>query len=386
MENPDKLVAVFTSWPEEVHATSSRPDWEDLRRASGEAAGLSEKYGVFGHSTMIATLQESGQSEMIVGELATGNTFEVLGVRAAHGRTLTMDDDVQGAPRVAMVSWGFFEPRLGTDPSRVGQTIRLNGESYEVVGVAPENFTGMMPGGKVELWAPSMRCTELDPVSQIHGDGREADLPLEQRRAYRWMWLKARLPGSVSAAQLESRLDAVMASLADSHPVSHTDVGVRVLPESQVRIHPDIDGAMRAAGIALTGLVAPVLLVACANLANMLLARAVSRRREVAVRLALGSARLQVMRLFVVEVLLVSLFGGAMALRVAELASRALLSNLPPVGISFDLSVGVDGRIVFYTAKVSQPTPPAGAKGRWGCESPWEPAPPTSCASSSAEA
>ncbi|MDA8017517.1 MAG: ABC transporter permease [Thermoanaerobaculia bacterium] len=347
VKDPGELVAVFTSWPEEVHATSSRPDWLDLQRAGDESSDL------FGHSIMIATLQVSGRGELIVGELATGNYFDVLGVQPIHGRMLTPDDDRPGSSRVVVVSWSFFQRRLGSDPSSLGQMIRLNGEAYEVVGVAPKDFAGMFPGGKVELWAPSIRFTELDPVSQIHNDRREAHLPPEERRGYRWMWLKARLPGDVSAEHLESQLGLVMASLAESHPVSHSNVGVRVLPESRVRFHPDIDGALRAGAVALTGLVALVLLVACANLANMLLARAVGRRREVAVRLALGGGRMQVMRLLLVEVVLVSLLGGALALAVAAIASKALLTHLPPVGVQFDLAVGIDRRIMGFTALLS---------------------------------
>ncbi|MCG8461691.1 MAG: ABC transporter permease, partial [Holophagales bacterium] len=340
--NPDELVSVYSSWPEEVHATSSRPDWEDLRRSGTDS--------LFGYSLLVASLQEGGRSELVVGELATGNYFEVLGIPPAHGRMLTLDDDRPAAPRVAVVSWKFFEHRLGGDPSRIGSTIRLNGESYEVVGVAPSSYAGMMPGGRVQLWAPSIRFTELDPVSQIHSERREAELPITERRAYRWMWLKARPRAGTSPQQLQARLGAVMGSLAESHPISHRNVSVRVLPDSAVRIHPDIDGTLEAAALALSGLVGLVLLVACANLANLLLARALSRRREVAVRLAIGAKRFQIMRLFVLEVLIVAAAAGVMALGIAQLASVVLLRNLPPVGIDIDLAVGVDFRIVLFTA------------------------------------
>lgn len=346
--DPDELVDVYTSWPEETHASSSLADVRDLERATGEVLD-----GLFGYSLSMATLQQDGRSELIVGELATGGFFDVLGVPAAHGRTLRPADDVPGAPRVMVASWDFFRDRLGGDPAKVGSTVRLNGESWEVVGVAPGSFGGLHPGGAVRYWIPARKADEIDPVGQIHGNPREAEIPLLERRGYRWLWIKGRLAEGATAAQAEARLRGVMSSIAAAHPLTHEETSVRVLPDAAVRFHPDVDGALRAAAMALLGLVGLVLLVACANIANMLLARAVGRRREVAVRLSLGAGRGGLLRFFFVETFLVAALGGVAALGLSRLAIRGLLAHMPPLPVSVDLQFALDGRILAFTAGLS---------------------------------
>ncbi len=350
VQAPEELVDVYTSWPEETHATTSLPDLRDMVRAARDGEALE---GLFGYSIAMATLQHEGSSQLLIGEMVSGQAFEVLGVPAAYGRTLTSTDDQPGAARVLVVSWDFFEQRLGGDPATVGTSVRLNGESWQVVGVAPRSFTGIHPGGMVEYWLPTNWFTEIDPVGQIHGESREASMPLTERRGYRWMWMKGRLADGASLQQATVEMRGAMAAIGEAHPLAHEDVTALVHPDAAVRFHPDIDGPLQAGATALLGLVALVLLVACANIANMLLARAVGRRREVAVRLALGSGRWRLIRLFVFETLMVAAVGGLLALGLARLALNALLGNLPPLPVALDLQLGLDNRVLLFTTALT---------------------------------
>jgi predicted permease len=345
VERPEELVSVFTSWPEERYATSSYPDYLDLSAQNDAFAGL------FGHSMAIASLQREGQSEMVIGELVTGTYFEVLGVDAERGRTLLAADDADvGAPRVVVLGHGLWQRRFGGDPGVVGRAVRLSGESYEVVGVAPADFPGLTPGLAADFWAPAVRAGDLEPAGQInavHGDPGRTSL---DRRGYRWLWIKARLRPGVDPAAAEAQVATVMSRLAAEHPVTNRERGAVVLPAADVRFHPDVDAVLGPAAAVLLGVVGLVLLIVCANLANMLLSRAQGRRREIAIRLALGAGRGRLVRQLLAEGFLLSTLGGVLALAMAWWTTRLLLVYQPPIPFSLSLDMGVDARVAVFTA------------------------------------
>ncbi|HVR28525.1 MAG TPA: ABC transporter permease, partial [Thermoanaerobaculia bacterium] len=340
VERPDELVHVYTSWTEEPFATSSFADYLDLRDGVPAFAG-GPSSGLLGHASAIATLQHGGQSEVLIGEIVTGNAFAVLGVGAERGRMLLPEDDRLEAPRVVVLGQGLWQRRFGRDPGVLGQTVRFNGQEYQVVGIAPVSFPGLFPGVAADYWVPAVRVGDVEPAGQINGVHNDPGKTRLERRGYRWLWLKGRLaegagggerttgaPGAAAdrsaeraaetPAQAQAQVATVMARLAAEHPVTNEGRTGAVRPLAEVRYHPDIDRVLGPAAAVLLGAVGLVLLVVCANLASMLLARAQGRRREVAIRLALGASRGRLVRQLLAESLVVAAAGGALALVVTR--------------------------------------------------------------------
>lgn len=348
VERPGEMVHVYTSWEDEPFATSSYPDYRDL------AEGTDAFSGLIGHATAIATLQHGGRSEIVVGEMVTGNAFRVLGIEAARGRTLLPEDDAgPGAPRTVVLSEGLWQRRFGRDPELLGSTVRFNGRPYQVVGIAPASFPGLLPGVAAQFWVPTVRVDEIDAAGQIHAVHGDPGETLLERRGYRWMWIKGRLAEGMTRSQAEARVDTVMARLAAEHPVTNEDRGAAVRALDEVRYHPDVDRVLGPAAAILLGSVGLVLLVVCANLANMLLSRAQGRRREIAVRLALGVGRGRLVRQLLTESLLLALGGGLLALLVTRWTTRLLVAWQPPIPFSVGLDLGMDGRVLLFTGAVA---------------------------------
>jgi predicted permease len=348
VERPDELVHVYASFPEEPFATSSYPDYLDL------SGGVDAFSALVGHASAIATLQHDGKSEVLIGEMVTGNAFEALGVEAARGRTLLPADDAgPGAPRVVVLSSGLWQRRFGGDPAVLGSAVRFNGQPYEVVGIAPKSFPGLLPGVVADFWVPAVRVDEIDAAGQINAVHGDPGATLLERRGYRWMWLKGRLAQGATAAQAEAQVATVMERLAREHPVTNAKVAGLARPLGDVRYHPDVDKVLGPAAAVLLGAVGLVLLVVCANLATMLLSRAQGRRREVAIRLALGVSRARLTRQLLAESLLLAAGGGLLALLLTRLTTALLLAWHPPLPFSIGLDDGFDYRVLAFTGLVA---------------------------------
>jgi hypothetical protein len=165
VERPDELVHVYTSWTEEPFGTSSYADYLDLRDGVAAFAG-GPSSGLLGHASAIATLQHGGQSEVLIGEIVTGNAFAVLGVGAERGRMLLPEDDRLEAPRVVVLGQGLWQRRFGGDPGVLGQAVRFNGQEYQVVGIAPASFHGLLPGVAADYWVPAVRTGDVEPAGR----------------------------------------------------------------------------------------------------------------------------------------------------------------------------------------------------------------------------
>ena len=350
VENPKQLVRLK---PARLYAgsvygpgTFSYPLYRELRDGAHSLQGLLANF------PNDLNLQVESSSERVPAEFVSGNYFEVLGLQPAAGRLLAPDDDQSAAPKaVVVISHGFWRRRFGADPTVIGRTVRVNGLVATIVGVAAPGFQGIETGRARDLYVPiAMRPQLLIDLGS-----------LEQRSQY-WVRVMGRLKPGVDSRQAQAELDAIYrprivadflllaTRLRDSN---QTELAQGLRLEAGARGLP---GAERQFGEPLwflTAVVGLVLLIACVNLANLLLARSASRQREVAIRRALGAQNGHLLRLSVVESLLLSLAGGGTGLLLAGWATETLVAFLPDDTITRALHTQPDWRIAAFASVLS---------------------------------
>jgi len=324
-----------------VFSTFSYPNYRDLRDRNDVMAGL------IAYEFAPANLSYDGINERVWGYLVSGNYFETLGARAAIGRLISPEEDrLPGEHPVVVISHRCWQQRFGGDPSVVGRELIVNGRNFTVIGVAPAQFIGLEVTYVPEVWFPLMMRSDIR---------RSAAMPKEPGKSWLedreggYLFVAGRLKPGVSPAQAEDALKTIAAQLAREHPNENEGKTIELSTPGlfgEVGRRP----VMGFSGV-LMGVVALVLLLVCTNLANLLLARAMDRRKEIAVRLALGASRLRVVRQLLTESLLLSMCGGALGWWIAFQLTGAAGEFRAPMGLSTELNM--DGRVLAFAVAIT---------------------------------
>ena len=312
----------------------SYPNYKDYRDRNTVLSGLCA------YRVVVSALSHGGRNQRIWGYLVSGNYFDVLGVKPALGRGFLPEEDATpGSHPVAILSHGCWERRFGSDPAIVGQTVQFNGHAFTVVGIAPKGFIGTEVAYAPEMFIPLMMASEIEPGAKW----------LERRTSDN-LFVVGRLKPGVSEAQARAELETITAQLGKDYP---ENAGRGLTLGKPGLFLPEIrNGVFGFAGI-LTAVGALVLLLACVNLANLLLARATERRKELAVRLAVGASRSRIIRQLLTESLIISLAGGAAGVGLAAFINNAVRNLRLPTEIALLFDLRVDWRVLTFTLALS---------------------------------
>ena len=323
-KDPERLMMVFEDssahgYPRDTPTAANFIDWRDQNQVfEGMAAIAGASLNLTG----------AGDPERLVGYRASASLFPVLGVAPHLGRWFTPDEDQAAANRVVMLSHRLWQRRFGGDPNIVGKSLTLSGQSVTVVGIMPAGF-GIFTDEE-ELWVPMAFSQEE-----------------QQNRSAHYLYVVARLKPGVTLPQAQAEMSTIAARLQQQYPETNTNVGSEVVP-----MHEFMVGDVRPALLIFLGAVGLVLLIACVNVANLLLARAAVRQREIALRVALGASRWRLIRQFLTESVLLGLLGGGVGLLLA-LGGLRLLTTIIPRDIPQIKTTSIDPWVLGFTILIS---------------------------------
>ena len=328
--DPERLVVVDHFYPSlnNLEAGASAPGYRDLR----DKAQIFD--GVFVMTGWAPALTGTGgEPQRLQGTRASGLIFKTLGVAPVVGRPFTPEDDVPGRNRVVVLSYGFWQRQFGGDGSIIGKPMILNGEPYDVIGVMPSSFRDFTGRAPSDLWTPLALSPE-----QLSDNNRTNE----------YLTLVARLRPGITVERARGDMKAFASQLRAQYPTQYaSDWTLKVTPMNE-----KVSGRIRPALLVLLGAVGFVLLIACANVANLLLARAASRIKEVAIRSALGATRRDLLRQLMAESLLLAVVGGALGLGLAWLGMKGVVA-LKPANVPRITELRIDGVVTLFTLGVA---------------------------------
>lgn len=350
VNHPDQLTTISSCDPTlgpDVSTSFSYPMYQDLRDKNEVFSGVLARGGAQ------MNISYEGRNDRVRGELVSGNYFDVLGVRPWAGRLFTQDDDrTPGAHPVAILSYGFWERRFGKDPAIVGKTILVNENPLTVIGVSPPGFYGVELSSNADIRVPLMMTTVYNPLPKTR---------LTSRR-HQWLTLMGRRKDGVTPAQAEGKLEVlyqqIRAGEAQQLPADTSATERQRFLATKIQLRDGSQGfqhlqrEMKTPLLLLFGGTCIVLLILCANLANLMLARDAVRDQEIAVRLALGAGRLRLLRQWLTEAILLSALGAIAGVLVASWVKTALWAFMPAdYRMNLDLPLG--WRFIGFTLLVS---------------------------------
>jgi putative ABC transport system permease protein len=335
----DRFVAAETVMPSGEYHTSSYPDYKDFRDRNHVFSGL------FGFELVGAgmSLRNDAPPERVWGLLATENYFDVIGVRAAMGRTFHAEpNQALNSDPYIVLGHSLWARRFGSDSNVVGRTVHLNGHPFTVIGVAPQNFYGTIVGINAEYFVPMMMEPQVLPAEDL------------EERWPTFVHIMGKLKPGITIDQAQAEMSTLAADFQKEYPLAEKNVGVFVTPVWGA--HYGAQDSLRSVLGFLMIVSALVLLIACVNVANLLLARATSREREIAIRAAMGAGRKRLIRQLLIESLLLASVGGLVGVFLAVWGVNLLTTFLPPMHLPLGLPLGVDGAVLVFTLILSMVT------------------------------
>ncbi len=335
VERPNELVFLNLRGKAEI-PTQSYPNYRDMRDRNNTLSAL-----VAYRVTRASFSRTGGTNALVWGYLVSGNYFEALGVDVLRGRPLRPDDDVKknGQPQV-VISYSCWQRRFGGDPNITGQTVKLNGLDYTVIGVTHPGFFGTELIYTPEFWVPMAMQPQIEPGNDWL-----------DRRGTQNTFVLGRLKPGISHAQAEGNLNAIAARLGHEFPAENE--GMKIVLSPPGMFGNFMRGSITSFATVLMAVAGMVMLIACVNLASLLLARASDRRKETAIRLALGAGRSQLIRQLLTESIVLSIAGGVAGLLLAYWLTKLFAAWRPPIEVPVIPELSVDWGVMIFAALVS---------------------------------
>jgi predicted permease len=340
VDDPEELVQIYRQWPGIEFGSVSIPHFQSLRD------DLNDVFESVSAATFVQlSLSSDGRSERIMGLLVSANFFQTYGAIPTLGRPFIpgVEDVDPGAHPVVVLGHSYWQTRFGADPDIIGKSLILNGQSFEIVGVAPEGFKGPMNFADIPIYVPIMMQREIVPGSNW----------LESR-GNNMMQAVGRLREGRTMEQARDALDAHLLSLVEEYPGFYEgQLGTTLVFQNEAGLHPMFRSAQVGMSAVIMAVVGLLLLIACVNVANLFLVRARERRKEMGIRLSLGAGGRRIVQQLLTESVLFSLLAGGVGLGVARVAMGALGRFRPPIDGPFSLDFPIDDRVLFFTLGIS---------------------------------